>query len=136
MSHKINILDVLQSLVVSHYQITGSVPSSPIVLVGGSSLAAHGVRESNEDVDIWCETPLSEASERAVSRLIGDRTVLPGFCIDSTQERDLWGQVAIGDIESDGAVIGAVEIEGAAHRVLVEVSLKDLVVCDLRKNLG
>ena len=74
----------------------GDPLGSPIVLVGGTAMAAWSVRERSNDVDLY--TPhvpaaIVEAVEEELRAIHG-----PAFRLDVTAGENLWGSILVRDI--------------------------------------
>src|ERR1700759_3133220 len=81
-------LDCIREIYGRHEALGKEVPSF-VVLVGGTALAAHDVRDESEDVDFYAPTfdndILQDAETRLKSRY-GDT-----FKIDATSGENIWG---------------------------------------------
>lgn len=90
---------------------SGRAIDHTIILVGGSALAAHGVRALSEDVDLFARSfsldvvATLEAEERARRG--------PLFKLDATSTENLWGAILVRDIEQDArTLVRALDIGG------------------------
>lgn len=70
-------------------------PARTVILVGGSAMMAHGIKDESKDIDIYCK----DEGMIAIAREIEAET---GFMIDITSDKDLWNSdIIIHDIEED-----------------------------------
>ena len=96
-----------------------------IVLVGGSAMAAHGIRAESLDVDVY--TPM--VGEQAVAQVEAEFRARygPGFRLDVKTVENIWGLILIRDL---GEAPQVAEIETAPGRTCVvrALSVEDLYV--------
>lgn len=86
-----NIISLLNQ---RYLERTGS-PAQTVILVGGSAMMAHGVKNESKDIDIYCK----DADMINIAKEIEVET---GFMIDVTPDKDLWNDdIIIHDIEED-----------------------------------
>ena len=88
--------------------------AEPIVLVGGSALAAHGVREDSLDVDIYTPNPPHDVVFRVEKEL--EAVYGEGFRLDVTGTENVWGNVLLRDIGSSPEV-AIIESDGRRVRL-------------------
>lgn len=74
----------------------GGTVAGPVVLVGGSALAAHGVRPASEDVDVYAPHVDHQAVHELEAELRGQFG--PTFRLDVTSTENLWGSILVRDI--------------------------------------
>jgi hypothetical protein len=96
-----------------------------IVLVGGSAMAAHGIRAESLDVDAYTAV----VGEQSVAQVEAEFRVRygPGFRLDVTTVENIWGLIMIRDLSEAPQVT---EIETAPGRTYVvrALSVEDLYV--------
>lgn len=86
-------------------QARGQRIASPLVLVGGTAMAAWGIRDLSRDVDLYARNVPAEAIEQVEAELranLGD-----AFQLDVTSGENIWGPILVRDIESS-PVVGSV----------------------------
>jgi len=99
-----DVLDVLTCLV-SHADASGEGIGEPIVLVGGSAMAALGLRAQSVDVDLYvsrASADLVEEVEHELRRRYG-----AAFRLDVTAVENLWGPLVLRDV-GDSPVVARV----------------------------
>lgn len=123
-------LECLRKIAEKHINIYGEAPPF-MVVVGGTALAAHGLREMSTDVDYYSpeidETIVMEVEAEMKQRL-GDQ-----FKIDATQVETLWGPIMFRDIESKSEDDRTLEVNG--HTIPIKkLSLNDLTLIKIVAN--
>jgi hypothetical protein len=96
-----DVLEVIERLV-EVGRARGEPVREPLVLVGGSAMAAHGIREESVDVDLFAphvSPDVAHAAERGLAQRFGDT-----FRLDVTGVANLWGPIMINDIPDAPAV--------------------------------
>ena len=76
-----------------------------IIVVGGTAMTMHGLREQSSDVDIF-------QAEDAFAEVARELEAMSGHKIDVTSDYNLWGELDVYDIESDAEVMETLDIEG------------------------
>lgn len=96
-----------------------------IVLVGGSAMAAHGIRAMSRDVDAY--TPV--VSDEAVAQVESEYRARygPGFRLDVTTVENLWGLIMIRDLDQSPRITEIETPTGRAHAVRA-LAVEDLFV--------
>lgn len=105
----------------------GHPPPAFVVLVGGTALAAHGVRDQSKDVDFYApeiDDGAVTETEQALRERFG-----PSFKIDATSVENLWGYILVRDI-SQSPSIGSLALPGGAVDIKA-LSLEDLFLLKL-----
>jgi hypothetical protein len=98
---------------------TGNAPRT-LILVGGSALAMHGIRETSDDVDLYSPDPV-------IVKIARDVEAASGFPVDVTMKKNLWGDLNIYDIEEDALVMKQIKVGG--HTVdIAALSVETLFV--------
>lgn len=116
------ITEVMRRHVVKH----GEAPAF-VVAVGGTALAAHGIRPLSSDVDYFSPV-IDEDLVHEVEHELKD-TFGRNFKIDATPGENLWGPIIFRDI-ADSEQKTSLEVEG--HTIPVRVlSVEDLVLVKL-----
>src|SRR3546814_695830 len=89
-------LEVVRDLLERHQRKHGYVPEN-VVVVGGTALAVHGVRERSLDVDVY----IPDADDDIVAQSEEDGVLKygPDFKLDVTPVDTLWGTLSIRDID-------------------------------------
>lgn len=95
------LIDLDQALVIVRRLVhvaeeRGEPLGTPIVLVGGTAMAAHGLRAQSLDVDLYTSRVPDEAV-RAVEQEVAAR-LGPSFKLDVTPGENLWGAILVRDI--------------------------------------
>lgn len=108
-------VEVIQDLAIAFRSATGR-PLRSIVSVGGTALAAHAVRDTSEDVDVY----VSEVDDAVLETVTKKHAARfgPRFKIDATPSNTLWGAIGIPDIESSPVVRDTDGRDGIAVRAL------------------
>ncbi|MBL8787230.1 MAG: nucleotidyl transferase AbiEii/AbiGii toxin family protein [Deltaproteobacteria bacterium] len=108
----------------------GQPLGEPIVLVGGSAMAAHGVRDESLDVDLYAPS----ASDEVVHALEVELAARFGapVRIDVTAGENLWGNILLRDI-ADSPVVAEIDVVGTRH-TLRALSLEDLFLLKLNSS--
>src|SRR3546814_18211728 len=88
-------LEVVRDLLERHQRKHGYVPEN-VVVVGGTALAVHGVRERSLDVDVYI--PDADDDIVAQSEENGVLKYGPDLKLNVTPCERLWGQLTIRDI--------------------------------------
>ena len=117
-------IEVLRRLVEVSEQ-RGDPIGDLIVLVGGSALAAHGIRGASRDVDAYTPVVSDEAVARVETELRGRYG--PDFRIDVTTVENIWGLIMIRDLDRAPRVTQIVSPAGRTHTVRA-LSIEDLYV--------
>lgn len=117
-------VDVLRRLIEVSEQL-GDPVGSLIVLVGGSAMAAHGIRPESRDVDAYTPSVSDEAIEQ-VERELRSRFG-PEFRLDITTVENIWGLVMIRDLASAPRVTEIISPSGRRH-VVRALAVEDLYV--------
>ena len=94
-------VEVLKDLASEHYRTTHRHLDS-IVVIGGTALAARGVRDRSDDIDIFARDIDDAVIEKTVARQI--KRFGPRFKIDATPSNTIWGTIALLDIETSPEV--------------------------------
>jgi hypothetical protein len=101
----------------------GETLGSPVVLVGGTAMAAWAVREHSNDVDLYVSDVPAESVEQVEAEL---RAVHgPTFRLDVTSGENVWGSILVRDIKSS-PVVGTI----GDHEVRA-LSIEDLFLLKL-----
>ena len=103
----------------------GEPIGSLIVLVGGSAMAAHGIRGESRDVDAYSPVVSDEAVAQVEAEL--RMTYGDGFRIDLTTVENIWGLIMIRDLARAPRVTQIVSPGGRTHTVRA-LSIEDLYV--------
>ena len=99
-----------------------------IVAVGGTALAAHGIRPESEDVDLYVRTFSEDAVfqlERELKPVFGEK-----FRLDVTATENLWGAILLRDIEEHSPVYQTLEVAGQSF-IIKALSIEDLFLIKL-----
>lgn len=127
-------LAVVRRLVVLSEE-RGQPIGSPIVLVGGSAMAARGVRALSADVDLWTPSFSDDVVHEVEDEL---RTTWGALVkLDVTSTENLWGPILLRDIASSpvvahvGAERGPVEVRALAIEDLYLLKLSAARTRDL-----
>ena len=107
--------------------LRGEPLGSPIVLLGGSALAAHGAREDSLDVDLYIP-----AFSRDVVHDVESTLKLrygPQFRLDVTRTENIWGVVMLRDIAAS-PIKAEVVAAGRTHSILA-LRIEDLFLLKL-----
>ncbi len=112
MSDKIDPLGVIRYLLGARSNQNFERESMVVVLLGGSALSVHNVRESNNDIDLYCSDGMELPAPSVMASLVSRGESNEGFGVDSTDDTHLWGQVNVADIESDSGVVGQFNVDG------------------------
>src|SRR5664280_143082 len=101
-------LDIIRDLLREQFRLTGRLPKT-VVTIGGTALAARGIRERSDDVDLY----LSETEDASVLSVQDAyrRKYGPTFKIDVTPVNTLWGDIAVNDIEQS-PIVATLEVQG------------------------
>lgn len=102
-----------------------------IIVVGGTALSAHGIRNLSEDVDLYVQTFSDDVVfqvERELIEIYG-----PAFKIDVTATENLWGFILLRDIEEHSPTYKMLEVAGQIFTVKA-LSIEDLFL--LKMNAG
>jgi hypothetical protein len=84
----------------------GEIVGQPIVLLGGTALAAWQIRDLSHDVDLYMSTIPSESVEHVETEL---RAVYgPAFRLDVTSGENVWGSILVRDI-AESPVVGTID---------------------------
>jgi len=96
-----------------------------IVLVGGSAMAAHGIRAESLDVDVY--TPV--VGEQPVAQVEAEfrRRYGPGFRLDVTTIENIWGLIMIRDLD-EAPPVADIETTPGHTYVVRALSVEDLYV--------
>ncbi len=113
-------LAVVRDLVATHAIRLGTYPGL-VVMVGGTALAAHGVRATSEDVDVH----MPEQDDAVVAEVEARHAPAlgPAFRLDVTPSDTLWGRLSVRDIASM-PVVATADVPGS--RTLVAIRALDL----------
>jgi hypothetical protein len=84
----------------------GAPIGDPVVLVGGSAMAAHGLRQRSVDVDLFVGSA-SDDAVNAVERRLRTRFG-PAFRLDVTTGENLWGILLLRDLATS-PIVGTIE---------------------------
>jgi predicted nucleotidyltransferase len=94
----------------------GEPIDTTLIMVGGTALAAHGVRDLSEDVDLFART----FSADLVVTLEAEEKARHGaaFKLDVTPAENLWGSILVRDIEQDARMlVKAFEVAGRRYEI-------------------
>jgi predicted nucleotidyltransferase len=116
----------LRTIFERQFAKTGRAPTT-VVVVGGTALAAHGIRMLSEDVDYFS----TEIDEDIVHVVEQECRVTLGeaFKIDATPTENLWGPLLLRDIAH--SPVHETIIVGKAKVHIRKLSLEDLVIVKL-----
>ena len=117
-------LDVVRRLIeVSEER--GEPIGSPIVLVGGSAMAAYGIRAESRDVDLYT----AAIGEGSVAQVEAEFRVRygPDFRLDVTTVENIWGLVMIRDLDRAPLVSEIETPPGTSHAVRA-LAVEDLYI--------
>ncbi|MEI7606455.1 MAG: hypothetical protein WCJ64_03620 [Rhodospirillaceae bacterium] len=89
-------LDIV-SLVLRRANESGQPIPNFVVLVGGTALSAHAVRDQSEDVDFYTPESMDDAAVEVENEL--RLTYGSTFKIDVTVGENLWGDILLRDID-------------------------------------
>jgi hypothetical protein len=115
----------------------GEIVGQPIVLLGGTALAAWQIRDLSHDVDLYMSTIPTESIEHVETEL---RAVYgPAFRLDVTSGENVWGAILVRDIAESpvvGTIDGRIEIRALSPADLFLLKLasgrtRDLADLDL-----
>jgi len=87
-----------------------------LVMVGGTALAAHGIRALSDDVDLFSR----EFSPDVVVEIEEEarRRHGPAFKLDVTSTENLWGSILVRDIFDDArTLVATFDVAGARYEV-------------------
>lgn len=93
----------------------GEALGSPIVLVGGTAMAAWKIRQLSNDVDLYAPVVPQGAVEQVEEELRGVHG--PAFRLDVTAGENVWGAILLRDIASSPQVEPRGELDLRALRV-------------------
>lgn len=117
-------LDVVQRLVdVSEER--GEALGESIVLVGGSALAAHGVRRGSDDVDAY--TPVAGDASIAQVEAEFRRRFGESFRFDVTTVPNVWGLIMIPDL-GDAPLLATLQAPSGRPCSIRALRIEDLYV--------
>lgn len=112
-------------------QRSGEPIHDTIVVVGGTALSAHGIRNLSEDVDLYVKTFSDDVVfqvERELKESYG-----PAFKLDVTATENLWGFILLRDINEHSPTYRTFEVAGRSFTIKV-LSVEDLFL--LKLNAG
>lgn len=119
-------IECLTTILERQFSKSGHVPTT-VVIVGGTALAAHGIRLLSDDVDYY-STEIDEDVvhdvEEAYRSKYGDT-----FKIDATPTENLWGPLLLRDIAQ--SPIHQTLVVGSAVVQIRKLSREDLVMVKL-----
>ncbi len=117
-------LDVVRRLIEVSEQ-RGEAVGGVVVLVGGSAMAAHGIRAESLDVDAYTPT----ASEACVAQVEAEYRGRygPQFRLDVTTVENIWGLIMIRDLAEAPLITHIVSASGRTYAVRA-LSVEDLYV--------
>lgn len=102
-----------------------------IIVVGGTALSAHGIRNLSEDVDLYVKA-FSDDVVFQVERELKERYG-PGFKLDVTATENLWGFILLRDINEYSPTYRTLEAVGRSFTIKA-LSVEDLFL--LKLNAG
>lgn len=120
-------LTVIAKLIERSLQVEEPIDHT-IVVVGGTALSAHGIRNLSEDVDLYVKTFSDDIVfqvERELMEVYG-----PAFKIDVTATENLWGFILLRDIEKHSPTYKAIEVSGQIF-IVKALSIEDLFLLKL-----
>lgn len=112
-------------------QRSGAPIHDTIVVVGGTALSAHGIRDLSEDVDLYVKTFSDDVVfqvERELRESYG-----PAFKLDVTAMENLWGFILLRDIDEHSLTYRTLEAAGRSFTIKA-LSIEDLFL--LKLNAG
>jgi hypothetical protein len=104
-------------------QRSGAPIHDTIVVVGGTALSAHGIRDLSEDVDLYVKTFSDDVVfqvERELRESYG-----PAFKLDVTAMENLWGFILLRDIDEHSLTYRTLEAAGRSFTIKA-LSIEDL----------
>ena len=103
------------SRLIQKSRAAGELIDNVIVMVGGTALAAHGVRALSHDIDLFVKT----FSEDTVFELEHELKQVHGetFRLDVTATENLWGFILVRDIDENSPVFRNITIDGQAFTI-------------------
>jgi predicted nucleotidyltransferase len=109
-------LAAIRQLIEKTHQ-AGEFIDKVIILVGGTALAAHGVRDLSHDVDLFVKT----FSEDIVFQLENELKPVYGetFRLDVTATENLWGFILVRDIEENSPTFKTIDIDKQVFNIKV-----------------
>ena len=121
-----DVLDVVRRIA-ERCEAGGRPLTGPIVQVGGSAMAALGVRERSTDVDLYA-VELDAQAVHDVEEELRPR-LGSAFRIDATTTENLWGTILVRDI-ADSPKVGEVRTAGGVYELLAQ-RIEDLFLLKL-----
>lgn len=122
-------VECLKTMIAKHVAKHGEAPPF-VVVVGGTAMAARGIRAASFDVDFFSpviDEDIVYSVEKELREIYG-----PDFKIDATPTENLWGPIIFRDLASSQQVM-LVEVAGA--RVPIKaLSSEDLILAKLAAN--
>ncbi|MFZ1828011.1 MAG: hypothetical protein WAW42_04435 [Candidatus Competibacteraceae bacterium] len=109
-------------------QQAGEPIDHTIIVVGGTALSAHGIRNLSEGVDLYVQTFSDDVVfqvERELVEIYG-----PAFKIDVTATENLWGFILLRDIEEHSPTYKMLEVAGQTFTVKA-LSIEDLFLLEM-----
>lgn len=113
---------------IDHTLAAGRAIDSTIILVGGTALSAHGIRNLSEDVDLY----IKEFSDDVVFQLERElkKTYGEQFKLDVTATENLWGSILLRDITDHSPTYSLLEVNNQ-HYEIKALSIEDLFLLKL-----
>lgn len=114
---------------VAHSVAAGEPIDATLVAVGGTALAAHGVRALSEDVDLFVRTCSADVIDEVEA--LGRARHGPAFKLDVTPAENLWGAILVRDIDRDARSVVATFDAGGRRFELRALSIETLLLIKL-----